>query len=219
VRAQIAGGPSSPIRVFDELTLLPSGHVGCIGRNVFNGGMILAALFALARGGSLDRLAATSFQALPLLIAGLVLQVGFRVWEPGWLPPAADIAVTVGTIALIAGFLFANRMLPGVLIAALGLVLNLVVIGLNGAMPVSPTAARIAGLDPAELDEPGLKHERMTEETVLPWLGDVIPLPRAGLVVSFGDLILAGGFAWLTYKRTRHPDHEEGARRAETADA
>lgn len=188
---------------------------------------IVAALAALARGGSLEHLAATRFSSVPLLIAALLVQVGFRLWEPAWLTPGWQLAVTVGSMGVVAIFLALNRSHPGMLIAGIGLALNVVVIAANGAMPVSPEAARTAGLDPAELDEAGLKHERMTSETSLPWLGDVIPLPRSGLVVSGGDLLLALGFAALTYRRTLKPpprprnrleeeEEEEGTRAGST---
>jgi hypothetical protein len=36
---------------------------------------------------------------------------------------------------------------------------------------------------------------------VLPWLGDVIPLPRLGEVLSLGDLLLVGGIFLLVYRR------------------
>jgi hypothetical protein len=38
-------------------------------------------------------------------------------------------------------------------------------------------------------------------ETTLPWLGDVIPLPRLGEVLSLGDVVLIAGTVRLIYAR------------------
>ena len=61
-------------------------------------------------------------------------------------------------------------------------------------------AARAVGADVAS-DTPGdLKHELLDGDTALPWLGDVIPIPGAGLIVSVGDFLLAAGIALLAYR-------------------
>jgi hypothetical protein len=103
------------------------------------------------------------------------------------------------TNAAIVVFLVLNRHLPGMLLAGLGLAMNVVVIFTNGAMPVSLVAADIAGVE-TSLTE-GIGHEPMTSGTVLPWLGDVIPLPGLGVVISAGDVVLAAGLATLAYRR------------------
>ncbi|MFN2595096.1 MAG: DUF5317 domain-containing protein, partial [Actinomycetota bacterium] len=101
----------------------------------------------------------------------------------------------------IAALLFANRNLPGLAPAGLGLALNLPVIGLNGAMPVSVSAARDAGVK-ANLNDIGFKHERMDSATRLRFLGDVIPIPNSQQIFSAGDIVLALGIGWLVYRRT-----------------
>lgn len=163
---------------------------------------ILAGGAALMRGGSLERLAATKFRWLPLLFAALVVQIGFSLWEPPWLTEAGALAIVLGSMVGVAVFLTINQHLPGTVIAAVGLALNVLVIGTNGAMPVSPDAARIAGVGLAELEDGGIKHEVMTDDTRLTWLGDVIPIPRWGLIISVGDVVLAAGLGLLTYKQT-----------------
>jgi len=169
----------------------------------------VAAAIGVARGGSLERLAATTFVWTPLLFVSLALQLIFLIWDPP-LTPGNALLVTLTSIAGVAGFLALNRQHPGTMIAAAGLVLNVIVIAANGAMPVSPTASRIAGIDPRELEDAGIKHEKMTRETVVPWLGDVIPLPRTTLVISIGDVVLAAGLGVLTYRRTRGPEEPRG---------
>ncbi|MDQ4065432.1 MAG: DUF5317 domain-containing protein [Actinomycetota bacterium] len=156
---------------------------------------IVAASIAVARGGSLKSLAETRFAWVPLLIAALVLQVMADLLWAGGTPV---IALTFVAVAL---FLFLNRHLPGMLIAAFGMTLNLIVIGLNGAMPVSLWAADVAGIEITPQDT-GVKHEIADENTALAPLGDTIPLPRTGRILSPGDLIIAAGIGILVYRRT-----------------
>lgn len=88
--------------------------------------------------------------------------------------------------------------------AALGIAANVLVIGLNGAMPVSIRAASEMGATRTaareELENACL-HEEMDADTVLPFLADVIAVPGPTWqrsVVSIGDLLLALGLgAWV----------------------
>ena len=174
--------------------------------------VVVAALFGLILGGSLDSLAATKFRFLWLLFAALLIQVGFTMWDPEWLTEAGDLAVLLVTNSVVAAFLALNRRLPGMWVAAVGMALNVLVISANGAMPVSLTAAELAGSDrPSEF---GLKHEPLTDDSLLPWLADVIPLPGLSTLISAGDVVLAIGIGWLVYRRTveepEEPEEQEG---------
>jgi hypothetical protein len=155
---------------------------------------------ALARGGSLNALANTKLHLAWLLLVGFALQLGFDRWSPEWLEGSGELAVLLVSNALVAIFVFANRHIAGMLLAGLGLALNVLVIASNGAMPVSERAAEDAGIDKS-LDEAGLKHERLTDDTVLPWLGDVIGLPVLKEVLSVGDVVLTLGIVRLVYVR------------------
>jgi hypothetical protein len=162
---------------------------------------VVAGLYGLVRGGSLEGLAATNFRAIWLVFAGFVVQVGFTVWNPGWLGETGELAVIIGSNALVALFLMVNLRLPGMLLAAIGLTLNVVVIGANGAMPVSLEAADVAGTD-REISDFGIKHEPLDDNTVFPWIADVIPMPGLSTLISAGDIFLAAGVGWLVYRRT-----------------
>lgn len=161
---------------------------------------VVAATIAVLRGGSLKTLAETRFRWVPLLYAALIVQIVFEFWSPTWMRGTLAFALLMATTAAIAAFLFANRNLPGLGIAGIGLALNLLVIGVNGAMPVSVSAARQAGID-QNLNDIGFKHEQMTDATRLRFLGDVIPLPNSQQVFSAGDVVLALGIGWLIYRR------------------
>jgi hypothetical protein len=160
---------------------------------------VLAAAFAKLRGGSLRSIAETEFRWTWLVFVGFIVQFGMDLWDPDSLSESGSTLVLVWTNAAIVVFLVLNRHLPGMLLAGVGLAANLVVIVANGAMPVSLEAARIAGIGTSLTQ--GIGHEPMTSATTLSWLGDVIPLPGLGLVISPGDIVLAGGLAWLAYSR------------------
>lgn len=163
---------------------------------------VVAVVAGLLRGGSLERVANTRFRAAPLLIAGLGLQIVFGLWSPEWMTDALGLGVLIGSNMLVLSFLVVNRTLPGLVVAAVGLVLNLAVISSNGAMPVSAEAAKAVGAGELEISEGTLKHEVADDDTRLAFLGDVIPIPVVG-ILSVGDLVLAAGLARLAYSQTR----------------
>jgi|tagenome__1003787_1003787.scaffolds.fasta_scaffold20672736_3 hypothetical protein len=114
---------------------------------------------------------------VPLGLAAQLVQV---------LPRATSLAVAYALLVTWAVVRVATAAGPariafGALL--LGGVLNAVPILLNGAMPYSASAERIAG---------GLKGTRIDGHTALPMLGDIIPLP-AGKFMSVGDVVLAIG--------------------------
>jgi hypothetical protein len=162
---------------------------------------LLAALAAVVRGGSMKALADTQFEWTWLLFAGLAIQLTAQIWSPEWLDGAAGTAVIVGSNVLVVVFLVANRRLPGVLLIGLGLALNVIVIAANGAMPVSVSASRSAGVEPPPPGVADVEHERLDDDTKLPWLADVLAIPGAREVFSVGDVILALGIGDLVYRR------------------
>jgi hypothetical protein len=162
-----------------------------------------AAAIAVVRGGSLQEVANTHFSWTWLLFLGLGLQLGFEIWTPEWLTRTGALIVTLGSIAAVLAFLMLNRSLPGLFLAAVGLTLNVIVIAANGAMPVSLDAVRISGIDVAELQDLGVKHEVLGPDTIAPWLADVLTIPKTQQIFSLGDVVLGAGLAHLVYARAR----------------
>ena len=167
--------------------------------------LILAAaiLAGLLTGGSVRFLERFRVHWWALAPIGLALQA---------LPTPAGSAQRVGlaAAALVVSYLLllavvaVNRRVPGAALMAVGLVLNLAVVGLNGGMPVSRAAARDAGARGAIVIEDGAKHHAMTSQDVLRPLADVIPVPRPfGIVLSIGDVLLYAGLAWWCFAVTR----------------
>lgn len=159
--------------------------------------LLLSLLIALARGGRLSNLAHISIRYPILLFLPFAIQlIAFS--------PVGDIFINnillaqilyLVSMALAIFALWLNRHLPGVLWIALGLVLNTLVITLNGGfMPVSAAARQFAGQPP--LTERDMNIIPMTDATLLPWLGDILPLPAFlpfATVFSIGDVFIAIG--------------------------
>ena len=180
-----------------------------------------AAILTVVRGGSIDGLAATRLRWTWLLALGLAVQLGAQLWSPSWLDGSLALLVLVLSNLAVVTFIAGNRRLPGLLLADVGIALNVVVIVANGAMPVSADAARLAGVAGMPANA-ALKHEPMNGATALPWLADVIPEPGLREVLSVGDVLLAAGIARLVYARSmtraRHrPRHRAGAPRGTRA--
>ena len=161
--------------------------------------ILIGLVMGLATGGSLRSLADTRFRRIEILLAGVVLQlaVTFLPWKPFEDQGFWIILIASGAAA---AFMFFNRNLPGLLIASIGLALNVLVIALNHGMPVSERAIELAGAPEFEAEG---EHTALGPDTKLPWLTDVIPIPIAGSVLSPGDLFLAVGLARLVQGRTK----------------
>lgn len=156
----------------------------------------LALLAATLIGGA--RLAQVRLRAVRLLVVAAAVQLGTSA-----LAPASGVAralALVLTTVLVGLFVYGNRMVAGTPLIGAGLLLNVVVVAANGAMPVSLSAAADAGLTRAEL---GLDSDAMREPvhggTRLAYLGDVVPLPLPGRpqVISPGDVLVAAGVGLL----------------------
>lgn len=149
----------------------------------------------VTRGAGLARV---HLRAVRLLVVAACVQLVTSAVAPG--SGAARGVALVLTTLLVGLFVVGNRRVAGTPLIGLGLLLNVVVVGANAAMPVSVDAAARAGLTPGQLH---LERDAMREEvgpgTRLPWLGDVVPvaLPWRPQVVSPGDVLVAAGVGLL----------------------
>jgi hypothetical protein len=148
-----------------------------------------------ALGGRLHQLGDVQLRQRWLVVVAFAAQavgvvLGARAWSWG---------LALSALAVVA-FLLLNRGVLGTGLVALGLAANALVIGLNGAMPVSADAAGRARISTQELLRgEDVRHELATEQTRLRWLGDSIPvlIPRFPQVVSPGDLLVIAGLGEL----------------------
>jgi hypothetical protein len=122
---------------------------------------------------------------------------------------ALGIGLLLLSYVVLISFCLLNRRLSGFLLIAVGLGSNLLVIGLNGGMPVT-TSALIKSGQPGVIrylqTEGGAKHHIATDDVLLP-IGDVIPIGTPfNQVVSIGDVMVYAGIAWFciaTMRRQR----------------
>jgi hypothetical protein len=142
-------------------------------------------------GGRLSALADVRFGAPWLALAAIAVQIVVISIVPqgaGWAHHAAHLA----SYGLIAAFLWVNRRLPYLWLAAIGGGLNLVAITANGGvMPADPDALAAAGVEQKAGD---FANSTAVAHPHLGFLGDVFAVPASwpvSNVFSVGDVILA----------------------------
>lgn len=169
--------------------------------------VVVAALAALAlslvTGGAPRWARRVHVLGLPVVAIAVALQA-VALLAP--LPEAVRLGLVAVSLLAALVVVVVNRRLPGVVLIGAGLLLNALVITVNGAMPVSLDAAARAGLSETSLR---LDSDRGREEagpaTRLRPLGDVLPLalPPRREVVSAGDVLVAAGAAAYVWGVTR----------------
>ncbi|MGD2103386.1 MAG: DUF5317 domain-containing protein [Acidimicrobiia bacterium] len=171
--------------------------------------IFVALAIAVVRGGRLVNLGEIELRAWWLLFAALALQLGTR-----FLPDDPDIewvgvAMVLVSFALLMVLVLLNRSKPGMWIAGVGVLMNFLVIAINGGMPVLAEAAEVAsGFTVAEPDLTGsFKHILLDDESQLTFFADVIPLRLLGIgeVISLGDIFLAMGLGVFLEHELRRP--------------
>jgi hypothetical protein len=153
-------------------------------------GLVAGFIVGLAVGGNWRNLERFDLRLWP----GLLLGVIARAVAPflGGLALTASIAGLM-LITLVA---VVNRALPGALLIGLGSFLNTIVTLANAGMPVDLGALAASG-KPAPSD--GL-HVLIGPETRLPFLADVLLVPLLNNIYSVGDVLLAIGGFWMTFR-------------------
>jgi len=134
-----------------------------------------------------------------------LLPLGFIALAASSLIPSdrSDLAVILVLASYLPLLLFVglNRDMTGIWIAGMGILMNFTVIALNNGMPVLTEAVIIAG--GASEFVFNARYVLLTEDTVIPFFADVIPLP--GAVLSLGDVFLAIGIGALLEDQMRKP--------------
>jgi Family of unknown function (DUF5317) len=166
--------------------------------------LVLALIAGRLAGGRVTELGEIRLRAGALLVVVLVAQVIGSLIAPVQ-PPMYALGL-VASAAAAALFAYRNRHLAGVPLAAIGLLLNALVVVLNGAMPVSAHAAARAGVAVEQVappDDP--RHEVIGPRTRLRFLSAVIPVPIPGQreVDSPGDVLIAAGIGLLVISGMR----------------
>lgn len=173
--------------------------------------LVCAAGLALLLGGSLRNLEVAPLRGEALLIILLPAQLLWpRLAALRVVPCSWSILVWLAMMAALIAVLLVNvRTSPVLLIAALGIAANILVISMNGAMPVSIRAASEMGATRAEARaalENDCLHTELTQRTRLALLADIVVVPGPSWqrgVVSVGDLLLGLGLGGWVFTATR----------------
>lgn len=164
--------------------------------------VLIAFAVAWLRGGRISGWGRFDLKGTEWLFGGFILQYGTVYLALQEIP----FFVRYGTYLFVGSFLpilygaWVSRRLPGMPLIGIGVLLNLIVIAVNGgSMPVDLRAAEVAGLTRAaeELARPEyIKHSAAHAGTKLLFLADIIPIPRPyprPAVASIGDVVMAAG--------------------------
>lgn len=180
-------------------------------------GVILSILVGFLRRGKLQGLAELRLRGALIFPIILGVQIFIYIFQNSQ-SFVASVSGYVFILVYIVGlyFLWLNRHLKGFQLIFYGVLLNFIVMALNGGrMPVSLEAAQV--LDPmyAEALKSGLyaKHTALVETTRLGFLGDVIPLtspyPKQQ-VISIGDVVMnVGVFLFIQHLMLSHKKHKK----------
>lgn len=178
--------------------------------------IVCGLVLALASGGSVRRLAAESLRGEAIILGLLPTQIAWPVVVAHLrLECTLSIIAWLIMMAALAIVLMLNSTRRAVLsLAALGISANILVIGLNQAMPVSLRAASEIGSTRTEARAAlasDCLHEELDQDTALPFLADVVAVPgptwQRG-VVSLGDLLLAVGLGGWVFSVARSESNE-----------
>jgi hypothetical protein len=172
--------------------------------------LVLSLAAGLLLGGSFRNFERLRIHWWALAIGGLALQVVPAPDLPGLSDRGSAAVTLLLSYGLLLAFVTVNRWVPAAGVMAVGLLLNMVVVGANAGMPVSAWAIHEAGGSESALASvSGAKHHLMGDDDVLTPLGDVIPIPPpVGVVLSIGDVLLYAGMAWFLVQVTRGRSRE-----------
>lgn len=185
-----------------------------------------AALVVLVTRGSWTRLFSLPIQGSLLFFAGLFLQAALEVVE---FAPNRIETTGYGLLMLSYAFLLAfclvNLPLRGMGLIAIGISLNILVIGLNVGMPTRAVGLDSDGNRINKPIEQSVKHRPESPDDLLGFLGDTILLPKPfDTLISIGDIVLVVGVCELAYfgshrprrRRARHRTGSNTPRRSRT---
>jgi|GEM_PF-1679367 len=145
-----------------------------------------ALIAVLITNGSLKKLFTTHFShvwALVFVLAGHLAILFAPIPESQ--NDTVGLGILLGTYVFLFGFCIANLDKFGMYFVLAGSICNALVIGLNKGMPVTTSGG-------FEVEET-IKHQAATNNDLLPWLGDILPINAVSVAISVGDILIALG--------------------------
>lgn len=188
------------------------------------GGIVLGLVLGLLSGGRLTNIASVQLRWTWVLFAAVIVRFGTEALlnQGVDVVEALRLPLLSGGFALLLIALWVNRSYPGMSLAFVGILLNALVITINGGfMPIWEVALTSAGLGAADVTSAihvvvaGEAADFLVRGLIL---GDVIPIPFPIVqnVASIGDVFLTLGLAFFLFASvvrvpTRLEAHEEEA--------
>jgi hypothetical protein len=153
-------------------------------------------------GGRLEGLATIGFRWLPVMLAGLAVQIALFGPLEGTIG-AAGTPLYVGSTVAVLVAVARNVRIPGLALILIGATSNLAAILANGGvMPADPGAVALAGI----VMDPGFTNSAIVTDPALRPLTDIFAIP-AGVplanVFSPGDVLIALGIVVAGMRRAR----------------
>jgi hypothetical protein len=169
-------------------------------------GVVIVAglLVGIALGGDFRTLSDLNLRWWPLALVGLALQLIPVPSMDGNVDHWLAVGLLVASYVVLLAFVAVNIRLAGFPLIAVGFALNLLVISVNGGMPVTEHAIRQAygprsAAEIRRLEEHGgAKHHLARDDDVLVSFADVIPVGApVHQVLSAGDVVFMVGVFWV----------------------
>lgn len=156
--------------------------------------LLIAVGVGVLTGGRLSALSGLHIRWAPLAVLGFAMQIASPAGR--WSMPVLMLSFVLLTV-----FGVANLKIPGFALILAGILMNFLVIGINGGMPVEGYALTKSGqADTLTLliEEGGAKHHLASDEDELLFLADVLPIaPPIRQAVSAGDVVAYAGVAYV----------------------
>jgi DHA3 family macrolide efflux protein-like MFS transporter len=192
---------------------------------VLLGGIVVGLVLGLLNGGRLEHIGSVRLRWPALIFLAVLVRYGAEILLTRGFEPAlaGQPVLLVGASLILLVGLWANRRLPGMAIAFVGVASNTIVLAVNGGrMPIWAASLSAAGFSPADVS-PAI-------HTILPagldtsfvvHLGpfaDVIPipLPLIANVASIGDVVIAFGLAFFLFAIVQQTPESESSAEADS---
>ncbi len=180
--------------------------------------LFAAILIGYVRRGKLSNLANLKIRLIPLMVLAFLLQGSIYAGYAYGVEQIQEFDILLHFVSYILLFaaLMSNFDNKWFIVITLGVIMNFVVIFLNGGkMPVSLDAAEIIGISDsleAMFLRRGGTHQPLVDGTLVWYLADILPLPLPGALAMFsniysvGDIFIYGGAMGLIQSAMKN-DH------------
>jgi Family of unknown function (DUF5317) len=166
----------------------------------------VALVVVLVTQGSFSRLFRLPIQSIWMVLVALAIQLFLAfVALPTDRFDDVGLALVMASYAFLLAFCFVNLRISMMWVIGLGIALNALVIGLNQGMPTADHEVTTrSGRTIEEPIERTAKHRPESDDDLLPFLGDRLPVPNpVDEVISIGDVVIGLGIILVCYQGSR----------------